>query len=138
MPILIASPRGQHSPKVWGGGGHGPRGPLATPLYVTPFFDTTVEPHENVWDGELGPTVEACMSRPLPDYKSAIILLPPSHKSKKMLPRKRDTSQSHTKGPFSGPALTIVSFNVEGLSAAKEQLIADLTTTPVFNKCRTF
>ena len=43
-----------------------------------------------------------------------------------MLPRKRDTSQSHTKGPFSGPALTIMSFNVEGLSAAKEQLIADL------------
>ena len=43
-----------------------------------------------------------------------------------MLPRKRDTSQRHTKGPFSGPALTIMSFNVEGLSAAKEQLIADL------------
>ena len=50
----------------------------------------------------------------------------PSHKSKKMLPRKRDASQSHTKGPFSGPALTIMSFNVEGLSAAKVQLIADL------------
>ena len=43
-----------------------------------------------------------------------------------MLPRKRDTSQSHIKGPFSGPALTIMPFNVEGLSAAKEQLIADL------------
>ena len=43
-----------------------------------------------------------------------------------MLPRKRDTSQSHTKGPFSGPALTIMSFNFEGLSVAKEQLIADL------------
>ena len=43
-----------------------------------------------------------------------------------MLPRKRDTSQSHTKGPFSGPAVTIMSCNVEGLSAAKEQLIADL------------
>ena len=42
-----------------------------------------------------------------------------------MLPRKRDTSQSDTKGPFSGPALTMY-FNVEGLSAAKEQLIADL------------
>ena len=73
----------------------------------------------------LGPTVEACMLRALPDSKCAI-LLPPSHKSKKMLPRKRDTSHSHTKGPFSGPALTIMSFNVEGLSAAKEQLIADL------------
>ena len=73
----------------------------------------------------MGPTVEACTSRALPDYKSAI-LLPPSHKSKKMLPRKRDTSQSHAKGPFSGPALTIMSFNVEGISAAKEQLIADL------------
>ena len=70
-------------------------------------------------------TVEACTSRALPDSKSAI-LLPPSYKSKKMLPRKRDASQSHTKGPFSGPALTIMSFNVEGLSAAKEQLIADL------------
>ena len=44
-------------------------------------------------------TVEACTSRTLPDSKSAI-LLPPSHKSKKMLQRKRDTSQSHTKGPF--------------------------------------
>ena len=65
----------------------------------------------------MGLTVEACTSRALPDSKSAI-LLPPSHKSKKMLPRKRDTSQSHTKGPFSGPALTIMSFNVEGLSAA--------------------
>ena len=43
-----------------------------------------------------------------------------------MLPRKRDTSQSHTKGPVSGPALTIMSLNVEWLSAAKEQLIADL------------
>ena len=73
----------------------------------------------------LGFTVEACTSRTLPDSKSAI-LLPPSHKSKTMLPRKRDTSQSHTKGPFSGPALTIMSVNVEGLSAAKEQLIADL------------
>ena len=49
-----------------------------------------------------------------------------SHKSKKMLPRKRHTSQSHTGGTFSGPALTIMSFNVEGLSAAKQQLIADL------------
>ena len=73
----------------------------------------------------MGLTVEACTSRALPDSKSAI-LLPPSHKSKKMLPRKRDASQSHTKGPFSGPALTIMSFNVEGLSAANEQLIADL------------
>ena len=72
-----------------------------------------------------GPTVEACTSRALPDYKSAI-LLPHSHKSKKMLPRMQDTCQSNTKGPFSGPALTIMSFNVEGLSAAKEQLIADL------------
>ena len=72
----------------------------------------------------LGPRVEACTSRALPDYKSAI-LLPPSHKSKKMLPRKRDTSHSHTKGPFSGPALTIMSFNVDGLSSAKEQLIAN-------------
>ena len=35
-------------------------------------------------------------------------------------------SQSHTKGPFSAPALTIVSFNVEGLSGTKEQPIADL------------
>ena len=43
-----------------------------------------------------------------------------------MLPRKRETSQSHTEGPFSGPAQTIMSFNVEGLSAAKQQLIADL------------
>ena len=43
-----------------------------------------------------------------------------------MLQRKRDTSQSHTKGTFSGPALTIMSYNVEGLSAAKEQLIADI------------
>ena len=43
-----------------------------------------------------------------------------------MLPRKRDTCQSHTKGSFSGPALTIMSFNVEWLSAAKEQLVADL------------
>ena len=73
----------------------------------------------------MGPTVEACTSRALPDYKSAI-LLPSSHKSKKMLPRKRDTCQSHAKGPFSGLALTIMSFDVEGLSAAKEQLIADL------------
>ena len=54
------------------------------------------------------------------------ILLNLVKKSKKRLPRKRDTSQSHTKGPFSGPALTIMPFNVEGLSAAKEQLIADL------------
>ena len=69
--------------------------------------------------------MEACTSRALPDSKSAI-LLPPSHKSKEMLPRKRDTSQSQTNGPFSGPALTIMSFKVEGLSAAKEQLIADL------------
>ena len=60
----------------------------------------------------LGPTVEACTSRALPDYKSAI-LLPPK-------------SQSHTKVPFAGPAVTIMSFNVEGLSAANEQLIADL------------
>ena len=74
---------------------------------------------------EQGPAVEACTSRALPDSKSAILLLP-SNKSKKMLPRKRDTSPSHTKGPFSGPALTIMSFNVEWLSAAKEQLIADL------------
>ena len=77
----------------------------------------------------VGPTVEACTSRALPDYKSAI-LLPHSHKSKKMLPRKRDTTQSHTKGPFSGPALTIMSINVEGLSAAKEQLIAHLSQRP--------
>ena len=45
-----------------------------------------------------------------------------------MHPRKRDTSQSHTEGPFSGPALTIMSFNVEGLSAAKQQLVADLSS----------
>ena len=56
------------------------------------------------------------------------ILLPPSHKSKKMLPRKRDISQSHTEGSFSGPALTIMSSNVEGLSAAKQQLVADLSS----------
>ena len=43
-----------------------------------------------------------------------------------MLIRKRDTSQSHTEGPVSGPDLTIMSFNVEGLSAAKQQLITDL------------
>ena len=56
-----------------------------------------------------------------------------------MLPRKRDTSQSHTKGPFSGPALTIMSFKVEGLSAAKEQLIVDLRqrlqVAPMLAKC---
>ena len=46
---------------------------------------------------ELGLTVEACTSRALPDSKSAI-LLPPSHKSKKMLPRKRDASQSYREG----------------------------------------
>ena len=44
-----------------------------------------------------------------------------------MIPRKRDTSQSHTEGSFSGPALTIMSFNVEGLSAAKQQLVDDLS-----------
>ena len=54
-----------------------------------------------------------------PESGSVDTYVPPSHKSKKMLPRKRDTSQSHTKGPFSGAALTIMSFNVEGLSAAK-------------------
>ena len=37
-----------------------------------------------------------------------------------------DTSQNHTEGSFSGPALTIMSFNVQWLSAAKQQLIADL------------
>ena len=57
---------------------------------------------------------------------SRIILLPPLHKSKKVLPRKRDTSHCRTKGPFSGPALTSMSFNGEWLSTAKEQLIADL------------
>ena len=45
-----------------------------------------------------------------------------------MLPRKRDISQSHTEGSFSGPAPTIMSFNVEGLSAAKQQLVADLSS----------
>ena len=54
------------------------------------------------------------------------ILLPPSHKSKKMLPIKRDTSQSHTEGPNSGPALALMSFKVGRLLAAKQQLIADL------------
>ena len=49
-----------------------------------------------------------------------------------MLPRKRDTSQSHNEGSFSGPALTIMSFNVEGLSAAKQQLVADLSSK---NRC---
>ena len=44
-----------------------------------------------------------------------------------MLRRKRDTS--HTEGSFSGPALTIMSFNDEGLSAAKQQLVADLSST---------
>ena len=45
------------------------------------------------WDvSVLGLTVEACTSRALPDSKSAI-LLPPSHKSKNMLPRTRYTSQ---------------------------------------------
>ena len=39
---------------------------------------------------------------------------------------KRDTRQSHAEGPLSEPALTIMSFNVEGLSAAKEQPVADL------------
>ena len=38
----------------------------------------------------------------------------------------RYISQSHTKGHFSEPPLTIMLFDVEGLSAAKEQLIADL------------
>ena len=61
-------------------------------------------------------------------FPISAILLPPSHKSKKMLPRKRDTSQSHTGGSLSGPALTIMSFNVEGLSAAKQQLVADLSS----------
>ena len=68
-----------------------------------------------------GPTVEACTSRALPDLNICnSTTVPHSHKSKKMLPRKRDSSHSHTKGSFSGPALTIMSFNVDGLSAAKQ------------------
>ena len=39
---------------------------------------------------------------------------------------KRDTRQGHTEGSFSGSGLTIMSFNVEGLSAAKQQRIAEL------------
>ncbi len=35
--------------------------------------------------------------------------------------------QSHTEWSLSGPALTIMSFNVEGLSAAKQQLVDDLS-----------
>ena len=52
----------------------------------------------------MGPTVEACTSRALPYSKSAI-LLPSSRKSKKMPPRKRETSQIHTNGPFSCPSM---------------------------------
>ena len=45
-----------------------------------------------------------------------------------MVPIKRYTSQSHTEGSFSGTPLTIMSFNVERLSAAKQQLVADLSS----------
>ena len=43
------------------------------------------------------------------------------------MPR-NDSGQSHTQRTFSGPALTVMPFNVEGLSAAKQQLVADLSS----------
>ena len=48
------------------------------------------------------------------------------HTNRRRCFQESDTPVSHTEGPFSGPALTIMSFNVEVISAAKEQLIADL------------
>ena len=77
--------------------------------------------------GEMGPTVEACTSLALPESnicKSTTTFA----QIENMLPRKLDTSQSHTEGSFSGPALTIMSSNIEWLSAANQQLVADLSS----------
>ena len=60
-----------------------------------------------------GPTVEACTSRVLPHIQL-------------------DSCNKH--GPYSGPALTIMSFNVEGLSTAK-QVIADLNNKQQCELC---
>ena len=60
-------------------------------------------------------------------YPITAILPPPSHDSFFKTPG-NDSGQSHTQKTFSGPALTVMPFNVEGLSAAKQQLVADLSS----------
>ena len=70
-----------------------------------------------------GPMVEACtVSNPI-----TLVLPPPVHEPFFKMPR-NDSGQSHPQRTFSGPALTVMSFDVEGLSAAKQQLVADLSS----------
>ena len=56
-----------------------------------------------------------------------VVLHPPSHEPFLKMPR-NGSGQSHTQRTISGPAITVMSFNVEGLSAAKQQLVADLSS----------
>ena len=60
-------------------------------------------------------------------YPITAILRPTSNEPFFKMPG-NDSGQSHLQRTVSGPALTVVSFNVEGLSAAKQQLIADLSS----------
>ena len=70
--------------------------------------------------GPTGPSATALASYPI-----TAIIPPPSHESK--CPE-MTVAHGHTQRTFSGPPVTVISFNVEGLSAAKQQLVADLSS----------
>ena len=74
--------------------------------------------------------VEACTSRVLPviqyDNCNSTTTFTQTNSRTAKMPGDHVNSQIHKLGPCSGLGLTTMSFNVKGLSTAKQQLIADL------------